>query len=94
MPNGCGCGGSRNGQVTIPGGAGPLPLSQYPDCTELYSGPDRVIVVVARSSPNERLYPGWELGDAAVYSGQHGDAPIETIKANRLCAAAVLSVAS
>lgn len=76
----------------MPSGSDPLPLASYPDCTELYTGINRVVVVVDRGSPNERLYPGWELGEAAVYSGQHNDAPIENINASRLCAAAVATV--
>lgn len=88
----CGCGSRRNGMVNMPSGSEPLALGNYPDCTETYSGPNRVVTVVDRGGPNERLFPGWELGEAAIYSSLHNDAPIDNINAARLCAAAVATV--
>lgn len=91
MP-GCGCGGSRTSQVTYLAGDGPLALGGFPDCTDGYTGAPKVVVVVDRLGPNERIYPGYEMGDAAVYANSHGVAALELVNAYRLCAAAVNDV--
>lgn len=86
----CGpCGASRMSTVTYRQNAGPLELAGFPDCTERYSGPAMVVTVVDRLGPNERLYNGKDLGDAAIYSMAHNGASLETINAFQLCAAAI-----
>lgn len=89
MP-GCGtCGAARSSQVRLRTNEGPLPLAGFADCDAMYTGPAMVVAAVDRGGPNERLFNGKDLGEAAIYSASQGGATIEMINAFQLCAAAV-----
>lgn len=83
------CGAARQSQVQYKQNTGPLPLAQFADCDVFYEGPSMVVVAVDRGGPNERLYNGKDLGDAAVYASQHGAPALEMVNAFQLCAAAI-----
>lgn len=86
------CGARRNSTIQRVAGDGPVPLGNFPDCTVGYSGPPMFVTVVGRLTPNERIYPGWQIGEASVYAASHADAALETISAYRLCADALVGI--
>lgn len=90
----CNCGSNRSSLVIVPQGSFPLPLAGFDDCTEMYTGPAKVVVVVDRLGPNQRIYPGYEAGEAAQYANSHGLDAYEVLAAFRLCAAAVNDIPS
>lgn len=70
---------------------GAYPLLAYPDCTTLHTGAwaGLSIYVVARMTPNERLFSRKQLAEASTYSNSvRGD--IENIPTAALCDQAVI----
>lgn len=86
---GCNCGSNRSSLVIAPQGNASLPLAGFDGCETMYTGPSKVVVVVDRLGPNQRIYPGYEMGEAAEYANSHGIDALEVVAAYRLCAAAV-----
>lgn len=85
------CSGGGGTMVKRLMGVGPLELAGHDECTERYSGQAMVVCVVDRLGPNQRIFPGYSLSEAAVVASQQG-ASLETIDAHRLCAAALVGV--
>lgn len=67
-------------------------LMTYPDCTVLHTGKyvGLTIFVVARNTPDERLFKRTELAEASAYA-QTVFGTIEAIATGELCDAAVMA---
>lgn len=74
--------------------AGRFQLANYPNCTELYHGPNEgeSVFMVARGTLSERLFTRKQLAEASAYSNTLKGSIVEAAATAELCHDAVVDL--